>query len=179
MDLNTVNLLLTPFDESYLTSQYVGWLNDQELMKYSEQRHKVHSVESCRSYWLSCQQNGSYFWAVVEKNNGLKHIGNVTAYVDHDNSVADVALLIGDYDAHNKGYGFEAWECVCEYLLNNIKIRKITAGTLSLNVPMLKIMERLGMQDDGVRVNHYLVDNKPVDLIYKSLFNKFDSYSCM
>ena len=172
MDIHTDRLLLTAFNKKHLTSRYVSWLNDKVLMQYSEQRHKKHTIESCRAYWERCVKGKNYFWAIEDEKNGFGHIGNITAYVDFYNSIADVALIIGHKDAGNMGYGFEAWKGVCEYLLSDGKIRKVTAGTLALNIPMLKIMNRLGMEDDGVRKSHYLIDGKAVDVIYKALFRK-------
>mgnify|MGYP006139229499 CR=1 FL=1 len=34
---------VTNFTRRHLTSNYISWLNDQELVKYSEQRHLNHT----------------------------------------------------------------------------------------------------------------------------------------
>jgi len=51
--LQTARLRMVPFSEAHLTTRYVGWLNDPEVVRYSEQRHQTHTIESCRSYLLS------------------------------------------------------------------------------------------------------------------------------
>jgi [ribosomal protein S5]-alanine N-acetyltransferase len=43
--IKTKRLLIVPFSEKHLQEKYVGWLNDKELMRYSEQRHKKHDFE--------------------------------------------------------------------------------------------------------------------------------------
>jgi RimJ/RimL family protein N-acetyltransferase len=169
-EIRTKRLLILPFNENHLHQKYVGWLNDPELMRYSEQRHKTHDLENCRTYWKSFEGTPNYFWAIEELKFGLGHIGNITAYVDEKNLLADVGILIGERKAHNKHYGLEAWLGVCNYLFESVNIRKLTAGTLSLNEPMLKIMKRAHMIEDGIRKKHFLVDNQEVDIIHKAIF---------
>jgi ribosomal-protein-alanine N-acetyltransferase len=170
--IRTKRLLILPFNENHLHLKYVGWLNDTELMRYSEQRHKKHDLEECRNYWKSFKGTPNYFWAIEEMDLGLGHIGNITAFINEKNLLADVGIMIGAREAHNKHYGLEAWLGVCQYLFNNTHIRKLTAGTLSLNTPMLKIMDRAGMVEDGIRKKHFMVEGREVDIIYKALFRE-------
>ena len=66
----------------------------------------------------------------------------------------------------------EAWLKLCDYLFAERNIRKITAGTLSVNHSMVKLMKRCGMVEDGIRRSHYLWNGKEVDMIYTALFQK-------
>jgi len=170
--IRTNRLLITPFRERHLSMRYVQWLNDPELMKYSEQRHKVHTLDTCREYYQSYKGTSNLFWAIEEVQTQNKHIGNINAYIDIHNRLADVGILIGAKEAHGKGYGLEAWIGVGNFLFDSIGIRKLAAGTMSVNVPMIKLMLRAGMIDDGVRKNHYLHNGREVDIVYMALFRK-------
>lgn len=163
-------LSLIPFSEEYLSETYVQWLNDPEVVKYSEQRHRLHTLESCREYLLSFDGTPHYFWAIVCHERELVHIGNINAYIDLNNSIADIGILIGNKEYWGKGYGLEAWKAVVNYMLVKLKIRKVTAGTLSNNMGMLKIIGKMGMEQDGQRKRHYLVDGQEVDLVYFCLY---------
>ena len=171
-DIRTKRLLITPFSKRHLTERYVNWLNDSELMRFSEQRHKTHTLESCYAYWQSFEGSANYFWAIEEIRNGMGHIGNINAYVDKNNLLADVGILIGAKQVQNKKCGTEAWIGVCDFLFRKIGIRKITAGALSVNVPMLKLMRYVGMIDDGVRKRHHLYNYQEVDVIHMALFKE-------
>jgi len=171
-DIRTRRLLVKPFNERHLTKRYVGWLNNSELMCYSEQRHKRHTVETCRSYWQSFEETPNYFWAIEDVEYGLGHIGNINAYIDINNSLADVGILIGEKEAQKKRYGTEAWIGVCNFLFQEAGIRKLAAGALSVNLPMLKLMHHVGMIDDGVRKRHYVHNGREVDIIYMALFKE-------
>lgn len=171
-EIRTKRLLILPFGEQHLHERYVGWLNNAELMRYSEQRHKKHSLEECRSYLRSFEGTPNYFWAIEETEAGLGHIGNITAYVNEKNLIVDVGIMIGAKEAQGKHYGLETWMGVCDYLFRNLPIRKLTAGTLSVNTSMLKIMNRAGMVDDGIRKRHFLVDGQAVDIIHMAIFRE-------
>lgn len=171
-EIRTKRLLIVPFNEKHLKQKYVAWLNDPELMRYSEQRHNKHDIESCRDYWQSFEGTPNYFWAIEEMEIGLGHVGDINAYVNEKNLFADIGILIGAKEAQNKHYGIEAWIGVCNFLFYTLHMRKITAGTLSENIPMLRIMNRAGMIEDGIRKRHYLFKGREVDVIHKALFRE-------
>ena len=168
--IETPRLRIIPFSEKHLTPCYIGWLNDPEVMCYSEQRHRSHTLESCRQYWQSFADTPHYFWAVTVVDPNIGHIGNMNTYIDKSNSVADVGILIGDRSIWGRGYGLEAWVAVCNYLLHEVRIRKVTAGTQAINKGMLRLMERAGMVADGRRIRQCMVDGMEVDIIHAALF---------
>ena len=169
--IETQRLRIVPFSEAYLSSRYVNWLHDPEVVRYSEQRHKRHTLETCRQYWQSFNDSPHFFWAITAVDRESEHIGNINAYLDADNSTASVGIMIGERRVWGKGYGLEAWVAVCHYLMYDIGIRKITAGTLAVNKGMLRIMEKSGMVADGRWIRHCLVDGKEVDIIFAALFS--------
>jgi RimJ/RimL family protein N-acetyltransferase len=174
-EIRTDRLLITPFAERHLSPRYVGWLNDRELMRFSEQRHRSHTPESCRAYWRSFADSPHFFWAIEEVAAGLGHIGNINAYVDNHNLVADVGILVGEQDAQGQGLGHEAFAAVCRFLLDEAGMRKVTAGALANNAAMVRIMERLGMVDDGRRPRHRLWQGEEIDVIHRALYGKRES----
>lgn len=168
--IKTERLLIRPFSDEYLTERYVSWLNDIELMQYSEQRHRKHSLESCRLYMMDFKDSPNYLWAVVARDLGLGHIGNINAYVDPFNSLADVGIMIGEKKAHGEGYGFEAFKAVTDFLLKDCNMRKVTAGAMSVNEPMIRIMKKAGMVEDGTRKRHYIWGGREVDILHFAKF---------
>jgi RimJ/RimL family protein N-acetyltransferase len=168
--IKTKNLLIKPFSEKDITNRYIGWLNNHEIMRYSEQRYKTHTLETCKLYLHSFDNTPNLFWAIEETINGLGHIGNINAHIDTNNSIADIGILIGETDAQGCGYGYEVFKSVSAYLFENMGIRKITAGTVSVNLPMIKLMKKMKMKEDGVRKRHYLIEGMEVDIVYMALF---------
>jgi [ribosomal protein S5]-alanine N-acetyltransferase len=168
--IETPRLRIIPFLENYLTPRYVSWLNDPLIVRFSEQRHRSHTLESCRQYWQSFTDTLHYFWAITSIDPNIGHIGNMNAYIDKMNSTADLGILIGESAVWGKGYGLEAWIAICNYLLRDVGVRKITAGTMAVNKGMLRIMECAGMAADGRRIRQCLIDDAEVDIIHMALF---------
>jgi ribosomal-protein-alanine N-acetyltransferase len=170
--LAATRLELRPFNDSFLTERYVGWLNDKQTVRYSEQRHSIHTLETCRIYAGSFTNSPDYFWAIVARDPSLGHIGNITATVDAPNRVAELAILIGAGEARGQGYGIEAWLRACHFLLHDAEMRKVSAGTMEINEPMLRIMRASGMVEEGRRRGQFLVDGKAIDAMLMALFAK-------
>lgn len=169
MIIDTVHLRIEPFTEQHLTLRYVGWLNDPEVVRFSEQRFKTHSLESCRDYMQSFENTANYFWALVIRDANLGHIGNMTAYVDSDQMIADLGIMIGEKKIWAQGYGLEAWLAVSQYLFES-GITKVTAGTLSVNSRMLALMRRSGMGDDIYIPRESLFEGRAIDIVKMSMY---------
>lgn len=168
--LQADRLELHPFDKRFLTDRYVSWLNDKDTMRYSEQRHRVHTIETSRTYADGFAGGASYFWAIVARDASLGHIGNMTATIDAANRVAELAIMIGEKKARGYGYGLEAWTLACGFLLGEGGMRKVAAGTMAVNEPMLRIMKSVGMIEEGRKSRHFLFEGREVDAILVALF---------
>jgi len=167
--IETDRLNLLPFDRArHLTPTYVSWLNDPDVVRYSEQRHKSHTIESCAEFVARFRQSPSRLWAIEQKSDN-QHIGNIHADIDPNNGIADVAILIGAREIWGQGYGLEAWDGVLGWLKAQENIRKIVAGCMRSNTAMHSIMRKSGMVDDGQRPDHYLLDGNPEDLIFYAI----------
>lgn len=172
----TERLIIRPFAEEHLVPAYVDWLNDSTVVRYSEQRHQRHTLGSCREYWQLIQDSRHYLWAIEVKERPPRFVGTVSATIDSANRVAEIGILIGDRAAWGSGYGLEAWQAVCQWLLVQAGMRKVFAGTLSTHTAMLAIMRRSGMRPDGRWRRHALWEGREVDFVYMALFREdYDS----
>lgn len=172
-EILTGRLRIVPFNEHFLTPQYVSWLNDPQVVRFSTQRHRSHTLETCRQYWQSFVDTPHYFWAIVEREECFGHIGNINAYIDGHDRVADLGILLGNKSALGRGYAREAWLAVCEYLFVQAGMRKITAGTCAAHKRMLSLMAATGMIEDGRRIRHTIVEGQEMDIIHAALFCDF------
>jgi len=165
-------LRIIDFTEKHITQTYIGWLNDKEIVKYSELRHSTHTYESCYQYWKSFYGTAHLFCAIeVFQEGAWMHVGNINSYINEKNKIADIGIIIGEKSVWGKGYGLIVWKAVCNYLFIERKMRKVTGGALSTNKAMLKIMQRVGMIEDGTRVRHYICEGQTVDVCHYALFS--------
>lgn len=162
-----------PFERRHLTPRYVGWLNDPEVVRYSEQRHRRHSMASCEAYFDSFAGSADHFLAIESEAFG--HIGNIGVSIDSPNGVADVSIIVGERPVWGKGFASKAWCAVVEELLRHQPIRKVTAGTMSVNEPMLRLMARSGMAVEAVRRRHFIWEGREVDFVLAAAFKSGDN----
>ncbi|PIW29052.1 MAG: hypothetical protein COW30_05980 [Rhodospirillales bacterium CG15_BIG_FIL_POST_REV_8_21_14_020_66_15] len=164
--LETPRLVLEPFPDGLLTERYVGWLNDPEVVRFSEQRHQAHTIESCRAFIESFAGTPHGLWAIREKAADLRHIGNISTEVDPNAGVGDIRILIGERSAWGTGLGAEAWMRVMAHLFDDLGLTRVTAGTLSGNTGMRRIMEKSGMRETHRRPGPTPVDGREMEMIY-------------
>lgn len=169
-EIETPRLRIIPFNEKLLTERYVGWLNDPEVVRYSEQRHRRHDLASCAAYFRSFENSPHFFCAILHKGAPEEHIGNISIAVDSANRVADISIMIGEKQYWGQSLGAEAWKCVMEALFVHQNIRKITAGTMAINHGMLAVMNRCGMKEEGRRKRQFLCEGQEVDMVMAAAF---------
>ena len=160
---------LRPFLDSDISPSYLGWLNDPTTMRWSNQRFRHHTYESCRAYRGGFEDTPNLFLAIEARSDGAV-LGTMTAYVAEQHGTADMGILVGEREAWGKGVGLEAWTLLMEWLLHTRGLRKVTGGTLDANVGMVRIMERSGMQLEGRRLRQELVDGVAHDVLYFGRF---------
>lgn len=153
---------LVPFCTEFLTPRYVAWLNDPQVVRFSEQRHRTHTLESCRAYAGSVEAPDK-FWAITLDG---RHIGNITATIDSRNSVADIAIMIGERDVWGQGHGLAAWN----EAITLCGARKITAGTMEVNLPMQRLFTKSGMTVIGIKARQFLWEGQEVGMVMAEKF---------
>lgn len=160
---------LRPFSAEDITDTYLDWLNDPQLMRLSNQRFLIHDRSSSLIYLRSFAGSTNFFLGVIDNRNS-RLIGTMTAYLSPHHGTADMGILIGDATVRGRGYGMDAWQNLMNWLLNTGKLRKVTAGTLSCNTQMLKLINGSGMVADGVRRQQEMIDGVAQDMLYFARF---------
>ncbi len=133
---------------------FAHWLNDPEVVKYSEQRHKTHTIESQLDYWHSPVTAHPNFVNMICLAGSEIPIGSISAAIDSHNQVANIGILIGHKSEWGKGYGAEAWECTMNYLFAH-GIRKIEAGCMATNAAMIGLCHKVKMIREAVISSHF------------------------
>jgi RimJ/RimL family protein N-acetyltransferase len=161
MMISTPRLTLRPLKKG--TPRQVAWLNDPDVVKFSEQRHRRHTLSSQLDY---VSHFPGFIWGIHRVESG-EHVGNVTAAIDPPNRIADVGILIGDKDSRGLGLGMEAWGAACNWLMSpdGAGLRKLEAGCMKCNEPMLRIVRKTGFVQEGERLNHFLLNGSPITAV--------------
>lgn len=159
--LTTKGLILIPATPDI--QDYSRWLNDPEVVKFSELRHRQHTFEECQEYVRKFDQIKNCMWTINVLGANV-HIGNITSHYDPNNNLMEMGMLIGEKWAWGRKYGREAWQAVLDWGASE-KIRRAEAGCMISNAGMRKVMRASGMSHVGGVDAHFLRDGKPEGLV--------------
>lgn len=163
-------LSLRLFNRDDITDSYVSWLNDPQVVKYSNQRFRTHTIASCEDYFNTFEQACALFIAIEHKQHN-EMIGTMTVYINPHHATADIGVLLGNTHYWGQGLGHQCWQLMLNQLLASPQLRKITAGTLSCNHSMRQLMIKSGMVADGIRKAQEVVEGQACDILYYARFN--------
>jgi ribosomal-protein-alanine N-acetyltransferase len=157
------------FTEQHINEKYINWLNDPEVVEFSNQRFNKHDEKTSAAFLTSFIGTSNHFFAIHMLDDDA-FVGTMTAYVSIPHETVDIGIMIGERSCWSKGIGSDAWSALMSGLLEGGKVRKVTGGTLRCNIGMVNIMLKSGMKPDGVRHSHELVKGVPQDILYYSKF---------
>lgn len=158
-----------PYVAEDVTADHVRWLNDPEVVKFSNQRFRKHDLASCQAFFDSFANSANSFLSVRRLSDD-KAVGTLTVYRSPQHGTADVGIMIGEPSAWGQGIGQDAWSLVIDWLMDSEKLRKVSAGTLRCNLAMLRLMQRSGMVEEAIRREQELVDGVAQDVIHYARF---------
>ena len=91
---------LAPFLPEHVGQAYVGWLNDADVVRYTEARFVSHTLETARAYVAdNLASDSAYLWRILGAED--VHVGNLRlGNIDRQHRRATIALIIG---RHSRG----------------------------------------------------------------------------
>ena len=88
-------VLLRQFVAADIDENYIAWLNDSDVVRFSNQRFLKHDRESCSRYLATFEETKNLFITVRSLSND-RALGTMTAYVSNHHGTVDVGIMIGD-----------------------------------------------------------------------------------
>lgn len=174
MSTASTSLRLVPFTPVHITPEYLAWLNDKTLMRYSRQRLFAHTRESSLRFLSSFHDSPNFFWA-IEHMGDDRLLGTLTTYVDTHHRTADLGILVGS-SAAGTGHGKTAWGLALRHGFETLNLRKITGGTSAKNLAMIRIFEHWHMRLEGTQREQEIFEDGPSDVLtYGLLHREWDS----
>jgi RimJ/RimL family protein N-acetyltransferase len=157
-----MDIELGRFEEYDITEQYLSWLSDRFLMRFSSQLNIQHDVNTSRAYIDELRTNGGDLLKIVLSNT-QEMIGTLSFRKTQKENI-DLGIMIGRNDLRGKGVGTNAWELGMSYAWDFFLVSKITAGTNSKHGAMLKIFQKSGMHFEKT-----VIEEEETFLIYSKL----------
>ena len=162
---------LIPFKKrDIINKQYISWLRNKKLLQFSNQRFKKNSLKDLKKFYISLKKRNDFFYKIFTKND--QFIGTIICRIEKKHNTGNLGILIGNQKFKSKGFGLDAWTTALNFLIKKSKIRKIYAGTLTCNKPMLKIFINSKMIFEARFKKHEKVNNKYYDTVFYATYKK-------
>ena len=162
---NLISLRLFNISDLKKTN-YLQWLKDKDVVKYLYRKELLSSIKekNIREYVYNLIKSKTDFFYLIKLD---KHpIGTIkVGHVDWYAKTGDIGIMIGDKEYWNKGYATESIKLISDHCKKKLKLRKLVAGTPSINYGMIKAFKKNGFKIEGNRVKQLLILNKYVDHI--------------
>lgn len=166
---------LRALEEKDLTSDYLQWLNDDEVCRFNSHAVFPNAESKMKNYFNSLQGQDKNIVLAIIHTDSKKHIGNVSLQnINWVSRNAEFAILLGDKEFWGDGYGEEAAKLIVAYGFERLNLHRIYCGTVDGNKGMIKLAKKLKMVEEGRRREAIFKHGKYIDIIeYGVLQNEF------
>ena len=169
--LESERLIIKPLDLSFLSKNYVEWMNDSEVNLYLSSGGD-YSIKKLENFLKDVENKKILFWAIIIKNTKI-HIGNIKIDpIDFNNGTCEYGIMMGNKTEWGKGYAKEVSRLVIDYCFNKLNLRKMTLGCIEDNKRAIKLYDSLSFIIEGRFIDHINHNGKFVNVLRMALFNK-------
>ena len=155
---NKLKIQLVELNLSMITKKYIEWMNSAEILKYTEQRFRKHSLIDIKNFVSSKKKSKVEFLygIYVYFENKKIHVGNIKlGPIDFNHKTAEISYFIGDIKYHNKGIASLAIKNILLITKKKFRLKKITAGVYSNNISSKKVLLKNKFKLEGILINQY------------------------
>lgn len=152
---------------------YHGWLTDYEVVKTINRPDYLKPVpmDEVRRYCAAVMASPTDIFLAIHLASDGRFVGTLrVSGLNQHAGTADIGILVGDRKVWGTGVATDAIRTIGAYLFNSIGMRKLTAGVMAVNPPMLKVFNRLGFHEEGVRRLQDRYEDGYCDHIYLGCF---------
>ena len=155
------------------TEKYLSWLNDYEVVKYTESRFSPYTLKEIERYIDGCSNNNNATFAIVDCENKV-HIGNIKlGNINWIHRYADIGLIIGESAYWGQGIATEAIGLIASYGFKQLNLRRILAGVYSTNIASKKAFEKNGFSVSHIEKKKYFFEGEYIDGIVLERYASF------
>lgn len=149
-----------------ISPAYVDWMNDREVVQFTESRFGTHSPDSVRAFVETCAANPSVLLLGIFDNQTSLHIGNIKlGPVDWHHLLADIGIIVGRKEYWGRGVAAESIVLLRDYAFADLGLHKLTAGCYVANVGSERAFEKAGFAIEARLPRHAKCGEERVDVL--------------
>lgn len=122
-----------------LDENWVKWLNDKDVNKFSNKLKKKHTIKSQTKYLLELFNNKSKILYLIKYKD--KNIGTILiSKISKISKECEISYMIGDKNFWNRDIGTYVIRLITKIIFYKLSLNKINAGIRGDNFPSQKIL---------------------------------------
>lgn len=171
--IETDRLILRRFTMDDAEYALENWMSDKKVCDFIEWNpyRNIEDVYKRLEFVLSKYNSDSYFNWVIELKEISQPIGNICMNMYYENfPAASVGFCIGS-KWWNKGIMTEAFNAVIDYMFNKVGILRIEGRHNVRNIGSGRVMDKVGMTEEGISKYAYLDNSGICDVKIHGLIN--------
>jgi len=161
--------ILTPED---VTNEYVKWISDPEITRYSQNRLRTFTLEGQKKYVKDMLDSDCHYLYGLFHHQ--LHIGNLLfGPIDWFNKLCDVRIVIGYKKYWGKGIMYNLGTKGIENTFKDYPLFKLCITVRANNLPSIFCAKKFGFVKEGIRKSHLIFEDSRIDLIEYGVFVKY------
>jgi RimJ/RimL family protein N-acetyltransferase len=142
-------VVLVPLDKDLHLENFVRWLNDPEVTKYTGHVVPLTRIEEEEFFERVTKSANDIVWAVHDETN--MHIGVCGLHrIDWQMRMAVSGTIIGDTGVWSRGYGTDVMRTRTKWAFEELGLHRIESECDAENIASAKCLERAGYRQIGV-----------------------------
>ena len=170
--IKTKRLLLKLLDQTDVSDKYVQWLNDPEVNRFLETRHRNQTYEDCLDFVNAClADTSSHLFGIFDKENNV-HIGNAKiGFINPVYQRGQISIFIGDKSYWGRGLSSEVVGALTKYGFTKLGLYRLEAGCYEDNLASLRVFLKNGYTVEGFMRDHVVLEGRRLGIFWLGILN--------
>ena len=166
--LRNGNLIIRIIKPEDIGKEYIKWMNDYYITKYTEQKFIKHDFKRIKRFIIEkFKSKYDYLFGIFFDS---VHIGNILiSSINLNHKSCNLSYLIGKKEFWGKGITSYAISEMIKFAFNNLKLEKISAGCYENNIGSLRVLEKNKFKIEGRIKKNIIFENKRIDSLILGL----------
>jgi RimJ/RimL family protein N-acetyltransferase len=149
---------------------YVGWLNDERVLRYFGFYRPMSLAQEERWYENMLGNAAACNFAIEYQG---RHVGGAgLEHVDSKNANAEVGLFIGEPDLWDGGLGGDVLRTLLRYGFEQLNLNRIYLRVFADNERAVHLYEKIGFQHEGRWREHEFRHGRYHDMLWMAILRR-------
>lgn len=170
--IKSESYLLRPFKTSD-AELWQQWDTDSAVQAFMpEPFNEPQDIKEQYKYIDECKTDEEgFYWSIETKDNVTIGTVALTEFNEH-HGVTNLGIVIGDKNHWGKGVATEVISALVNYAFEHLKIFNISAEVEEENIPMMKVLEKVGFKQNGLLESARVKNGKRINVHHFGIFKQ-------